>query len=98
MPTTPRRTNFYMTKREKNKFKIKTIKTSHSYQREKIKIQTFERIACGIQSKPSGINAHQTCSCPKTRKSTHRDYGKKYIKKTLTDTNENIQSWRKKLS
>ena len=71
-----------MTKREKNKFKIKTIKTSHSYQREKIKIQTFERIQFGIQSIPSGINAHQTCSCPKTRKSTHGDYGKNTQKKT----------------
>jgi hypothetical protein len=48
--------------------------------------------------KQFGADDVQTCSCPKTRKSTHGDYGKNTLQKTLTDTNENSQSWRKKLS
>ena len=76
MPTTPRRTNFYMTKREKNKFKIKTIKTSLSLTPIRERKSKFKLLNEFNSVYKVGINAHQTCSCPKTRKSTHGDYGK----------------------
>ena len=63
-----------------------------------MKIQSFERIAFGIQSIPSGINAHTKHAVALRLENLHMGITEKIHKKTFTPTNENIQWTCKKLS